>query len=147
MRNALGTKLTTVLAALSFAAVAGTALAANIDTTPSSAGQGEAAVEGFTVTDIEYDATPTASEEEVVVTEVRFDIVRDGDVQGPTNPSDADAEAFVQLREDDERSEWAACNLADGAAVCPVTGGQQIEIEELSELSIVAYDTFTNAAG
>src|SRR6056297_1797508 len=141
MRSSLGSKLTSVLAALGFAAVAGTALAANIDTTPSSAGQGNAEVEGFTVTDIEYDATPTADEEQVVVTEVRFDIVRDGDVQGPEQPSDADAEAFVQLREDDDRSEWAACTLDTGSATCAVTGGERIEIEALSELSIVAYDT------
>ncbi|MFP4310547.1 MAG: hypothetical protein ACLFS9_01015 [Nitriliruptoraceae bacterium] len=144
MRRSSSSKLTTVVAALSFAAVTGTALAANIDTAPSSAGQGDAGVEGFTVTNIEYDATPTADEEEVIVTEVRFDIVRDGDVQGPDLPSDADAEAFVQLRDDDSRSEWAACSLADGSATCSVTGGQQMGIEELSELSVVAYDTFAD---
>lgn len=146
MRRSLSSKLTTVMAALSFAAVAGTALAANVDTAPSSAGQGDAEVEGFTVTDIEYDATPTSDEEEVIVTEVRFDIVRDGEVQGPELPSDADAEAFVQLRDEDSRSEWAACSLDSGSATCPVTGEQQIEIEELSDLSVVAYDTFASAA-
>ncbi|MFP4148641.1 MAG: hypothetical protein ACLFUG_02065 [Nitriliruptoraceae bacterium] len=142
MRRSFSSKLTTVMAALSFAAVTGTALAANISTDSTSAGQGDAEVEGFTVTDIEYDAAPTSDEEQVIVTSVRFDIVRDGEVQGPERPSSADAEAFVQLRDDDTRSEWAPCSLEDGSATCPVTGGQQMEIEELSELSVVAYDTF-----
>ena len=146
MRRSLTSKLTGVIAALSFAAVAGTALAANVGTDVSSAGQGDAAVEGFTVTDIEYDATPTSAEEQVIVTEVRFEITRDGTVQGPTQPSDADAEAFVQLRDDDTRSDWATCTLDDGSATCPVTGNEVIEIEALDSLSIVAYDTFESAA-
>ena len=147
MRRSFTSKLTGVIAALSFAAVAGTALAANVGTDVSSAGQGDAAVEGFTVTDIEYDATPTSAEEQVIVTEVRFEITRDDDgtVQGPTQPSDADAEAFVQLRDGDTRSDWATCTLDNGAATCPVTGDERIEIEALTGHSIVAYDTF--AAG
>ena len=146
MRRSFTSKLTGVIAALSFAAVAGTALAANVGTDVSSAGQGDAAVEGFTVTDIEYDATPTSAEEQVIVTEVRFEITRDGTVQGPTQPSDADAEAFVQLRDGDTRSDWATCTLDNGAATCPVTGNEVIEIEALDSLSIVAYDTFESAA-
>lgn len=146
MKTPLGTKLTTVLAALSLAAIAGTALAANIDTTPSSAGQGDAVVDGFTVTNLEYDATPILDEQQVIITEVRFDIVRDGTVQGPLLPSNLDAEAFVQLRDGEARSQWAQCTLTAGAAVCPVTGGEQIEIEALSDISVVAYDTFASAA-
>lgn len=148
MRRTLGKKLTAVVSVLAFASIAGTALAANIATDESSAGQGVAVVDGFTVTNIEYDATPVGNEEQVLVTEVRFEITRDndGDVQGPPRPSDADAEAFVQLRDGATLSDWAQCSLTNGFAVCPVTGGEVIEVELLSDLSVVAYDTFESNA-
>ena len=148
MRRTLGKKLTAVVSVLAFASIAGTALAANIATDESSAGQGVAVVDGFTVTDIEYDATPTSNEQQVLVTEVRFEITRDNDgsVQGPLRPSDADAEAFVQLRDGATLSDWAQCTLDNGSAVCPVTGDEVIEVELLSDLSVVAYDTFDSNA-
>lgn len=134
-------------ALLLVAGLAGTALAATNSVPASNAGQGVNTVAGFDVENVSYNADPTAqgtgagSDAEVV--SVSFDIARTG-ANSAVTPEAANAEVFVQLRSGSTLSDWASCTVGSGAsagtATCATTGGASIEVEQLDELSVVAYD-------
>jgi hypothetical protein len=133
------------LGVLGVAGLAGAAFAATNTVSDSSAGQGNAVTDGFTVTNVGYDATPDGDDETSNVVEVQFDIERDGgDDEASVN--DADAEVYVQVRDGETRSDWAQCTVAAGAATCTLTGDEQINVEAIDSYSVIAFDIKEEAA-
>jgi len=129
------------------AGLAGAVLTATNSVPASNAGQGVNTVAGFAVTNVSYNANPTTqgggagSDAEVV--SVSFDIGRSG-ANSAAAVESANAEVFVQLRSGSVLSDWASCTVGSGAtagtASCTTTGGASIDVEDLDELSVVAYD-------
>ena len=136
-----------VAALLLVAGVAGTALAATNSVPASNAGQGVNTVAGFVVENVSYNADPTAqgsgAESDAQVVEVSFDIERSG-ANSAAIPEAGNAAVFVQLRSGSVLSDWASCTIGSGAtagqATCVTTGGASLDVEQLDELSVVAYD-------
>lgn len=134
-------------ALLLMAGVAGTALAATNSVPASNAGQGVNTVAGFEVDDVSYNADPTdqgsGAESDAQVVEVSFDIERSG-ANSATIPEAGNAAVFVQLRSGSVLSDWTPCKVGSGAtagqATCATTGGASLDVEQLDELSVVAYD-------
>lgn len=99
-------------------------------------------VEGFTVSNIGYDATPTGSVEQASTIEVSFDIARDG---GSTVAvADANADVYVQLRDNagEELADWASCTVTAGKAVCALASDEEMDVEDVDGISVVAFDTY-----
>jgi hypothetical protein len=136
-------------AAVVIAAVSAGAFAASNGTPPSNAGQGADVVEGFTVTNISFDATPVGDEEFADVQAVFFEIARDGD-NATTDVSGDNAEVYLQLRDGTVRSDWAKCAVGTGPAagevICDTSSvGTTMQVVSLDSLSIVAYDSNDDA--
>lgn len=132
------------LAVLAAVALAGTAMAAANTFPPSNAGQGVDVVAGFEVTDVSYDADPTTQGAgQAKVVGVDFAIARSGP-NAALPVTNANAKVFVQLRDGAGSSAWAACSVGSGAssgqAQCATTGPASIDVEDLVQLSVVAYD-------
>ena len=125
------------------AVTTGTALTASNTIETTNAGQGVEVVSGFAVTDVDYNTSPT-NEQSPKVDTVEFEIART-----TNNTSDAvadtNAEVFVQLRATGSTyADWAACHVTAGHAVCALTGGEQMNVEDVVGISVVAYDTLSN---
>ena len=104
------------------------------------AGQGVEVVEGFAVSNISYDAIPAASDPEATILTVSFDIVRTGTNAGI--PVDyRNAGTFVQLRSGSTRSEWQKCTLDQGYATCNLEDVSQMNADDITNLSVVAFDS------
>jgi hypothetical protein len=104
------------------------------------AGQGVEVVDGFIVTNVSYDATPAANEEDTDILTVSFNIAR----EGPRSNVVVDyrnAGTFVQLRSDSGRSEWQKCNLDSGYAFCVLEPESKMEVKDITGLSVVAFDS------
>lgn len=121
--------------------LAGSALAANIsiDGTPN-AGQGTSVIGGFNATNVSYttdvDAESTALEGNV--TAVSFNLYKgtDTSVNAGTGTT-----VWVQLREGTTGKNWASCTAGTLPAwSCSLTGGQQSQLADVTELSIIAYE-------
>jgi hypothetical protein len=126
------------LGVLGVAGIAGAAFAASVSLDPSNAGQGADVVDGFTVTNIEYDGDATGATENVSVTEVEFDIARDSQTLAV---DDDNASVFVQLRDGSTRSDWVECETTAGHSICDTSAsGATILIEDIDGISVVAYD-------
>lgn len=129
------------------AGLAGTALAATNSVPASNAGQGVNTVAGFDVKNVSYDADPTTqgvgAGADAAVVEVSFDISRTG-ANSASVPEGDNAAVFVQLRSGATLSNWAPCTVGSGGsagtATCATTKGASIDVEQLDELSVVAYD-------
>lgn len=123
--------------AVALSGAAGAALAANIETPNTNAGQGVGEVDGFTVTGIAYATDTTATTDpDALVDDVSFDIVRDDQA---TAVDDANADVWIQLRSDSANSNWVSCAVTAGAAACDTTA-LDVTMADLAEVSIVAYD-------
>jgi len=134
-----------VVGALALAA--GTALAANNNVEASNAGQGVDVVAGFDVTDVTFDADPTAQPggaPQPQVDAVSFAIARSGG-QAAQAVEASNATVFVQLRAGGSAAGWAACTVGSGAsagqATCPTTGSDSLPVTDVDGLSVVAYDS------
>ena len=120
----------------------GLAAGLNIDDsagTPA-AGQGRVTVQGFEVANILWDVS-----DEGKVTEVTFDIERDGD-GGTSTVDDANATVRVSLNTDsggDTVYSWTDCSVTTGEAVCTRTG-TEIDANDLTEVEIIAFDSDSN---
>ena len=125
------------------AVTTGTALTAGNNVETTNAGQGVEVVSGFAVTAVEYNSSPGAEEFPKVDT-VEFDIARTTNNTSDA-VDDANAEVFVQLRAAGSTyADWAACAVTAGHAVCALTGGEQMDVEDVVNISVVAYDTLSN---
>jgi hypothetical protein len=125
---------------LAIAGLAGAAFAASITTPPSNAGQGTDVVDGFTVTNVEYDSANLdgSDTENASVTEVEFDIARDTQT---AVVEDANASVFVQLRDGTDRSDWVECTTTAGHSVCDTSAiDDSILMVDVDGISVVAYD-------
>lgn len=127
--------------AVSAAILGGTALTAANDVSESFAGQGEGDISGFEVTDIAYTSDNDTNAVTPQISNVAFALSR---IDSAVVPADANASAFVQLRDDTAPtpnvSDWAACVITAGEAVCALTGSQQMAVQDVVTLSVVAYD-------
>ncbi len=135
--------LTGAVAVIGVAVTAGTAFTASNTLDDQSAGQGVAPVSGYTITDVEYftdvDAANVNTNATTVV-EVQFDIERDVTTLY-ANVADVNARVFVQLRSDTATDgNWATCTVTAGEATCALTGGQRVLIDDVDDISVVAYD-------
>lgn len=129
------------LGVLGVAGIAGAAFAASVTIDNSNAGQGAEVVDGFTVTNIGYDATPKTDEAQANTVQVSFDIARDGQTQVV---ADDNAEVYVQLRDDTVRSDWASCTVTAGKAVCALTADETMKVQDVDGISVVAFDIYEN---
>jgi hypothetical protein len=138
-RSILAVGLT--VGAVSAAILGGTALTAANDVDESFAGQGEGDISGFDVTDIAYTSDNDTNAVNPQISSVTFSLSRDGSA---VVPADANASAFVQLRDEDTPtpnvSDWSTCVITAGEAVCTLTGNQQMAVKDVAALSVVAYD-------
>jgi len=135
--------LTGAVAVIGVAVTAGTAFTASNTIADQSAGQGVAPVSGYTITDVEYitdiDGAANNTNASTVV-EVQFDIVRDVTTLYAT-VADVNARVFVQLRSDTATDgNWATCTVTAGQATCALTGAQRVLIDDVDDISVVAYD-------
>lgn len=135
--------LTGAVAVIGVAVTAGTAFTASNTLDDQSAGQGVAPVSGYTITDVEYltdvDSANVNTNASTVV-EVQFDIVRDVTTLYNT-VADVNARVFVQLRSDTATDgNWATCTVTAGEATCALTGAQRVLIDDVDDISVVAYD-------
>jgi hypothetical protein len=136
-----------VAALLLVAGVAGTALAATNSVPASNAGQGVNTVAGFEVQNVKYNANPTkqgtGADSDARVVEVSFDIERSG-ANSAIIPEAGNTAVFVQLRSGKVLSDWTSCTVGSGAsagsATCATTDAASMDVEQLDELSVVAYD-------
>lgn len=140
--------LTGAVAVIGVAVTAGTAFTASNTLADQSAGQGVAPVSGYTITDVEYltdvDGANVNTNASTVV-EVQFDIVRDVTTLYPGGVSDTNARVFVQLRSDTATDgNWATCTVTAGEATCALTGAQRVLIDDVDDISVVAYDIDPN---
>jgi len=131
------------VAVIGVAVTAGTAFTASNTIPDDSAGQGVAAVSGFTVSNVEYFTDIDGASNNTnaaTVTSIEFDIVRD-DTSLFASVADANARVFVQLRSDTATDgNWATCTVTAGASVCSLTGGQRILLDDVDDISVIAYD-------
>ncbi len=135
--------LTGAVAVIGVAVTAGTAFTASNTLADQSAGQGVAPVSGYTITDVEYltdvDSANVNTNASTVV-EVQFDIVRDVTTLY-ASVADVNARVFVQLRSDTASDgNWATCTVTAGEATCTLTGAQRVLIDDVDDISVVAYD-------
>jgi len=135
--------LTGAVAVIGVAVTAGTAFTASNTIADQSAGQGVAPVSGYTITDVEYitdiDGAANNTNASTVV-EVQFDIVRDVTTLYAT-VADVNARVFVHLRSDTATDgNWATCTVTAGQATCALTGAQRVLIDDVDDISVVAYD-------
>lgn len=138
MSNLTNKKAIVGLGVLGVAGIAGAAFAASVTTDPSNAGQGTDVVDGFAVTNIEYDGDATGGVENVSVTEVEFDIAR---TTQTLVVEDNNASVFVQLRDGVVRSDWVECGIVAGHSICDTSAaGDTILIDSIDGISVVAYD-------
>ncbi len=140
--------LTGAIAVIGVAITAGTALTASNTLDDQSAGQGVAAVSGYTVTDVEYvtdiDGANNNTNASTVVS-VSFSIVRNVTTLHAA-VADANARVFLQLRSDSATDgNWASCAVTSGAAACTLTGSQRMVIDDIDDISVVAYDIDASA--
>ncbi len=122
------------------------ALTANNTIDDTNAGQGLSVTSGYTVDNIDY-TTDVANDnniENVRVTDIGFDIVRDNPPgQGDANVADANAEVWLQVRGGDpfSRNNWTQCVATAGRAECDLDdNGSSILLSDITEISVAAYD-------
>ena len=103
------------------------------------AGQGVAELQGFTVTDINWEIS-----EPDIVTEVSFIIVRTvGGANVETAGADANAVVRVRLEGSGDPAEaaWQDCDVTTGAAVCTLATAAEMPASDLEKVNIIAFDS------
>ncbi len=138
----------TAAAALAAAAVlAGSALAASNNVDAANAGQGVDVVAGFNVTDVTFNADPTAQPSGTTsakVASVSFAVQRNG-AQAAVPVEAANASVYVQLKAGASSATWATCTVGTGATAgkvtCPTSGTGSLPVADVDGLSVVAYDS------
>jgi hypothetical protein len=138
--RALARLVLPVAGVLALTGLASGALAANVDTETSFAGQGNGTVTGFVTSNFAYTTSlDSSSTESALVTKVIFDIARQA---SPQAVGAANAKVWIQLRSNKvgvNNSNWVACTLTPGLADCN-TSALNFSMTNLDDLAIVAYD-------
>lgn len=120
-------------------------LAAGLSVTPASsgtpaAGQGEIAVQGFEVQNINWTVTDAGK-----VTEVTFNIFRDADTSPASSVLATNATVRVRLN-DGTNTTWNECGLpttgTTGLATCNTTlEGVDVPANDLNQVEVLAFDS------
>lgn len=136
------------IAGLGLLAAIAPGLAANIGvptgTSVPAAGQASVAVQGFTVTAIDWTVDSTTTE----VDQVSFTITRSVDgaaaVNAAADESSGDAIVRVRLQENPLESSpktWVSCAVTAGAATCDTSGSTAtMDAGDLDDVNIIAFD-------
>ena len=139
------------MAAILLCGVALSAFAANLVVEDdSSGGQGVGIVEGYFADGFMYRTAAENTEGDDssgLITEVEFTLWKDQDNREISTVTDANTDVFVQIKVSGapgSSGNWAPCQVftdpVPGTVVCEMTGEQQRTLDEMSGLSIVAYD-------